>query len=81
MDARFGAPRSEDFAEQLSKLRQSTTVFEYQKEFQRLSDRVKGLSEEYLISLCISGLKDDIRVGVQKLKPNNLPETFSLVYS
>lgn len=31
-----------------------------------------------MISLCLSGLKDEIRLGVQKLNPINLPDAFSL---
>ena len=72
MDARFGLTRSEDFTGKLSKLRQTSTVLEYQKEFQKLSNRVKGLSEEYLNSVYLSGLKDEIRIGVQKLQPPTL---------
>eukprot|EP00268_Persea_americana_P048348 TRINITY_DN5100_c0_g1_i4.p1 TRINITY_DN5100_c0_g1~~TRINITY_DN5100_c0_g1_i4.p1 ORF type:complete len:391 (-),score=65.99 TRINITY_DN5100_c0_g1_i4:1091-2182(-) len=78
MDARFALTRSEDFAGKLSKLRQTSTVLEYQKEFQKLSNRVKGLSEKYLISVYLSGLKDEIRIGVQKLRPPTLPEAFTL---
>lgn len=69
--------RSENFAGKLSKLRQLSTVLDYQREFQRLSNRVKGLSESYLISLYLSGLRDDIRVGAQKLNPTNLPDAFN----
>ncbi|RWR84947.1 Ty3/gypsy retrotransposon protein [Cinnamomum micranthum f. kanehirae] len=78
MDAWFGPSKSEDFAGKLSKLRQNSTVLEYQREFQRLSNRVKGLSESYLVSLYLSGLRDDVRIGVQKLEPTNLPDVFSL---
>lgn len=78
MDARFGPTRSEDFVGKQSKLRQYSSVFEYQREFRRLSNRVKGLDEKILTSMYLSGLRDDIRIGVQKLNPSNLPEAFSL---
>ena len=78
MDARFRPSKREDFGGKLSKLRQNSTVLEYQREFQRLSNRVKGLSESYLFSLYLSGLRDDIRIEVQKLEPTNLPNVFSL---
>ena len=78
MDARFGPTKSEDFAGKLSKLRPTSAVLDYQREFQRLSNRVKGLSEPYLVNLYLSGLEDDIRIGVQKLSPTNLPDAFSL---
>lgn len=54
------APRSEDFVGKLLKLQQSFMVMEYQREFQRLSNRIKGLLEAYLISLYLSGLWDNI---------------------
>ncbi|KAJ8617885.1 hypothetical protein MRB53_014071 [Persea americana] len=78
MDARFGPTRSEDFVGKQSKLRQYSSVFEYQREFRRLSNRVKGLDEKILTSMYLSGLRDDIRIGVQKLNPSNLPVAFSL---
>ncbi|KAJ8639883.1 hypothetical protein MRB53_016577 [Persea americana] len=78
MDSRFGPPRSEDYAGKLSKLRQTSTVIQYQQEFQRLSNRVRGLSEAYLISLYLSGLRDEIRIGVHKMNPSSLPDAFSL---
>ncbi|XP_077224228.1 uncharacterized protein LOC143857678 [Tasmannia lanceolata] len=78
MDARFGPTRSENYAGRLSKLCQDSTVLDYQKEFQVLSNKVKGLSESYLIEVFISGLKDELRVGVQKMKPVTLPEVFNL---
>lgn len=62
----------------LFKLRQITTVLDYQREFQKLSNKVKGLDEKYLISLYLSGLREDIRIGVQKLSPTVLPDVFSL---
>lgn len=77
MDACFGPRQNEDFAGKLSKLRQTSSVIEYQKEFQMLSNRVKGLTEEYLISPYLSGLRDDIRIGVQKLNPINRPDAFA----
>lgn len=78
MDACFLLSKSEDFVGKLSKLCQTSMVLDYQREFQRLSNRVKGLSEEYLINLYLSGLKDDIRIEVQKFKPTILPKAFSL---
>lgn len=74
----FGPSKSEDFAGKLFKLRQITAVLDYQREFQKLSNKVKGLDEKYLISLYISGLREDIRIGIQKLSPTVLPVVFSL---
>lgn len=78
MDARFGPAERKDFAGRLSKLRQMALVLDYQSEFQWLSNRVKGLSEAYLINLHLSGLRDDVLIGAHKLNPTNLPEAFSL---
>lgn len=69
---RFGPKEFEDPAGALSKLRQTGTVTEYQKEFERLSNLVHGLSEEFLVSCFISGLRDDIQPGVRIFKPKDL---------
>ncbi|ERN01866.1 hypothetical protein AMTR_s00089p00115940 [Amborella trichopoda] len=78
LDVRIAPSRSEVFSGKISKLIQSTTILEYQKEFHSLSDRVRGLSEGYLINLYFSLLKEEIQLDVQKLQSTTLPEVFSL---
>lgn len=78
MEIRCGQIIIESLAGRLCKLRQISTVLEFHHEFQRLSNRVRGLSEEFFISIYLSGSKDEIRLGVHKLNPISLPDAFSL---
>ena len=58
---RFGPTDYEDTSEALPKLKQLTTVLAYQEEFEKLSHLVDGVSETFLISCFVAGLKDEIR--------------------
>lgn len=75
---RFGPPIFQDPAGALTKLRQTGTVEEYQKEFERLSSLVNGLSEEFLVSCFLSGLRDDIQSSVRMFNPQDLITVFGL---
>nr|DAD29235.1 TPA_asm: hypothetical protein HUJ06_030703 [Nelumbo nucifera] len=72
MEERFNGPLNINHAGRLSKLTQTTTVSDYQEEFQRLSSRVTGLSESYLMGCFIAGLKPEVRVGVENFEPPTL---------
>ena len=54
---RFGPSKYEDPQGALSKLLQTESVAHYQSEFEKLMNRVTGISEGLLISFYISGLK------------------------
>ncbi|KAF8396084.1 hypothetical protein HHK36_017696 [Tetracentron sinense] len=56
----FGPSDFEDFAEALSKLRQSGTVQYYQCEFEKLANRVENWPEKALVGCFIARLKDEI---------------------
>lgn len=56
----------------LFKLTQTTTVWEYQTQFEALSNRVVGLPNNFLLSCFIYGLKPNIKWEVQALHPINL---------
>jgi hypothetical protein len=61
-----------------TKLTQTTTVEEYQYEFEVLSNRISGLTEEFRVHTFLSGLKEKIRIMVTMLKPNCLLAAFGL---
>jgi uncharacterized coiled-coil protein SlyX len=69
---RFGPTDYEDPSEALTRLRQSTTVSTYQTEFEKLSQRIDGLPENYLVGCFIAGLRDEIRLDVKVKQPSTL---------
>ncbi|XP_041016309.1 uncharacterized protein LOC121258846 [Juglans microcarpa x Juglans regia] len=64
--------------EQLAKLRQKGSVEEYKADFEALSHRLHGLSENYKLSCFLSGLRDDISLTVKMFTPNNLLTAYGL---
>ncbi|KAF5463169.1 hypothetical protein F2P56_019105 [Juglans regia] len=75
---RFGPSIFEDPIGAFTKLRQTSTVEEYQTEFKILSNKIKGLTEEFRISTFISGLRDDLKIMVTMFKPNTISAAFGL---
>ncbi|VFQ71975.1 unnamed protein product, partial [Cuscuta campestris] len=75
---RFDPEMYEDYFGLLSKLQQTTTVMAYQTEFERLMNKVEGVSEDTLISVFISGLKDPIRRELRVNRPTTLNGAFAL---
>ncbi|KAA8549572.1 hypothetical protein F0562_001410 [Nyssa sinensis] len=75
---RFGPTDYEDPAEALTRLKQTTTVAAYQEAFERLSPRVDGLSETFLIGCLIAGLQDDIRLDVKIKQPRTLADAIGV---
>ncbi|GJS60498.1 hypothetical protein Tco_0655282 [Tanacetum coccineum] len=63
---------------ELSKLLQMGTVAEYQDEFEKLINRVTGISESLLTSFYISGLKLTLSIELLRARPTTLGEAFSL---
>ena len=64
---RFSPTEYEDPSEALTRLKQTSTVAVYQEAFERLSHRVDGLPETFLIGCFIVGLWDEIRLDVSRL--------------
>ncbi|XP_042018949.1 uncharacterized protein LOC121766761 [Salvia splendens] len=62
----------------LSKLVQTGSVAEYHDAFERYLNRVRGLSEEALIPIFITGLKEPIQEKVELQQPGSLAETMAL---
>lgn len=72
------ASQFEDPQGTLFKLTQTTSVNEYQTQFEMLSNRVVNLPHTFLLSCFISGLKLHIKLNVQALQPINLTQAVDL---
>ncbi|KAH9768733.1 Integrase catalytic domain-containing protein [Citrus sinensis] len=57
--AHFGPTECEDFDEALSQVRQTSSLRDYQKEFERLGNRVHGWTQRALVGTFMSGLKPE----------------------
>ncbi|KAH7528958.1 hypothetical protein FEM48_Zijuj05G0132800 [Ziziphus jujuba var. spinosa] len=71
---RFGPIEFDDPSEALTWLHQTTFVVAYQEFFERLSHRVDGLPEHFLVGCLIASLRDDIRLDVKIKNPHTLAE-------
>ncbi|KAL5565238.1 hypothetical protein UlMin_028402 [Ulmus minor] len=76
--ARFGPPECEDFDEALSRVRQVGSLRDYQREFERLGNRVQGWTQKALVGTFMGGLKSEIADGIRMFKPKTLKEAISL---
>ncbi|KAE8654131.1 Thioredoxin superfamily protein [Hibiscus syriacus] len=69
-----------DIVEEFTKLTQKGSVEDYQEKFEELQPYMllqnPTLTEEFFVSLFISGLRDDIKHRVKALDPKNLSEAF-----
>jgi len=78
LKTRFAPSAYDDPVGAFTKLLQTSTVEEYQYQFEVLSNKIPGLTEEFKVSSFISGLKEEVRIMVTMLKPPNLPAAFGL---
>lgn len=78
MWSRFGPTDCEDFDESLSKIRQTGLLRDYQREFERLGNQVKGWTQKALVGTFMGGLKTEIAEGIRMFKPKTLKEAISL---
>lgn len=78
MWARFGPTAAEDFDEALSKIRQTGSLREYQREFERLQNKVSGWTQKALIGTYVGGLKDTISDNIRMFQPKTLKATIEL---
>lgn len=60
LSARFGPTDCEDFDEVLSKIKQIGFLLNYQKEFERLDNRIQGWTQKTLVGTFMGGLKAEI---------------------
>ncbi|XP_057487988.1 uncharacterized protein LOC130774018 [Actinidia eriantha] len=78
LHARFGPTDFEDFFGDLTKLRHSTIVREYQTQLEKLLMRAGKLTITQQVGCFISGLKEVIRVEVQAARPATLSAAVGL---
>ena len=78
LNIRFGAIAYDDPMETLTRLRQVGSVALYKGQFEALSNRIKELSENHKLSCFLSGLKDEIRLPIRMLNPQNLSAAYGL---
>ena len=76
--ARFGPSKCEDFDEALSRIRQVGSLRDYQREFERLGNRVQGWTQRALVGTFMGGLRPDVSDGIRMFKPQTLKEVISL---
>lgn len=72
LHVRFSTYEYEDPTGLLAKLRQTSSVQDYQGQFETLANRTEGLNESFMVSCFVAGLKEEIRLGVQMFTPNSL---------
>jgi hypothetical protein len=75
--ARFGPSECENFDEALSRIRQTGSLREYQREFERLGNRVRGWTQKALVGTFMGGLRSDILDGIRMFKPQTLKDAIS----
>lgn len=78
LKVRFAPSAYEDPVGAFTKLQQNSIVDEYQSQFEVLSNRIPGLTEEFRVSSFVSGLKEEVRIMVSMFKPMSLPAAFGL---
>jgi hypothetical protein len=78
LHVRYGPTQFEDFFGDLTKLRQTGTVREYQGQYERLLSRAGRLSVTQQVGGFISGLKESIRLEVQASGPTSLTAAVGL---
>ena len=75
---RFGPTEADDFDEALSRICQSGTLREYQREFERLANPVDGWPQKALVGAFMGGLKEYITSEIRMFKPKTLSEAIEL---
>jgi hypothetical protein len=75
---RFAPSAFDDPVGAFTKLKQTTIVGEYQSQFEVLSNKVSGLTEDFRVNSFLSGLKEEIRLTITMWRPNSLPVAFGL---
>lgn len=78
LELRFGPSSFENHQQALFKLRQNTTVHEYQKEFERLCNRVHNLPPNAILDCFISGLRSEIQHEIAIICPTTISQAIGL---
>lgn len=71
---RFGPTEGENFHMALSKIRQTGSLLDYQREFEKLQNKVHNWSEEALVGTFLGGLNESIANHVQMFAPTTLKD-------
>lgn len=69
---RFGPPIRTNKLGELSKLRQTCTIGDYQRQFEQLSARASSLTSEQEVEIFITGLQEQIAIEVDIHHPKDL---------
>lgn len=75
---RFGTSLYDDLKVALKELKQTNTVAEYQTQFEEISTKVTGLSEQWLISFFIVRLQDKLKSELLLAQPTTYYHVVSL---
>ncbi|XLR33618.1 hypothetical protein S83_061518 [Arachis hypogaea] len=78
LNARFGKNVFYDPRTALKELKQGGSVEEYQCQFEELSNRVTGLSEEWIVALFTAGLQEHLKCELLLARPNSYIQAVSL---
>jgi hypothetical protein len=58
-------------------IRQTGSLHEYQREFERLGNRVRGWTQKALVGTFMGGLRSDISDDIRMFKPQTLKDVIS----
>nr|KYP43838.1 Retrotransposable element Tf2 [Cajanus cajan] len=78
LELRFGPSTYENHQGTLFKLKQSGSVGEYQASFEKLCNKIVGLSHENLLNCFLSGLSPPIERELKILKPGTLTQAIGM---
>nr|KYP61158.1 hypothetical protein KK1_023583 [Cajanus cajan]KYP68329.1 hypothetical protein KK1_021950 [Cajanus cajan] len=78
LELRFGPSSYENHQQMLFKLRQKGSVIDYQVEFERISNRVYGLSPDSILHCFISGLLPEIQEELALHRPQSINQAIDL---
>jgi hypothetical protein len=78
LKTRFAPSAFDDPVGVFTKLIQTSSIEDYQTQFEILSNRIQGMSEEFKVSTFLCGLKEEVRIMVTMMKPTALTTTFGL---
>ncbi|CAL1410951.1 unnamed protein product [Linum trigynum] len=76
--ARFGPTEGESCDEALSRIRQTGSLRDYQRKFEKLANRCVGWTEQALVGTYMGGLKPEIADDIRMFRPQSLREAISL---
>ncbi|MCI10163.1 hypothetical protein A2U01_0031255, partial [Trifolium medium] len=78
LEVRFGPSTYDNHQQALFKLKQTTSVADYQRDFERLCNRVTGLSPIAIVDCFVSGLKFHIQNELAIHQPTTISQAIGL---